>query len=113
MLSYEPKLDVEAKFDHIIRLHNIALALGADFSSSTRAGFRASGYKVVVIDNLRCDKSTFEVAMDNTSSLRSGCALWNSPGTDLFFAGGQIALQTQNVVRSVNKLLQTGFALAV
>ena len=57
--------------------HHVFLAFHVEFSGLTYGSFRAIVDKVVVLDDLRADKSLFEIRVDDTGTLRSLPSLWN------------------------------------
>src|SRR5690606_6399208 len=97
----------------VARLHDIVFALGADFTGAFGSGFRTSGDKIIEINNLGRDKSTFKISMDDTGSLWRSSAFFYCPSANFFWSCGEIALEAKCIIRRVDHLLQAGFFDAV
>ena len=78
--------------------HHVFLAFHVELSGLTYGSLRAVTDKVVVLDDLRADKSLFEIRVDDTGTLRSLPSLVERPGTHLHLSGREVRLQVQQLV---------------
>ena len=59
------------------------------------------------MNSLRCDKTAFEIGMDNSGSSRRLVAGVNGPGTRLFFPGGEKGAQTKQMINGPDERVHT------
>ena len=85
------RLDVKSEFDNIAVFHLVFFALDAEFADITGGGFGSGCDEVIVGDDLRGDKASLKVTVDNTSSGRGFVAVVDGPGASFFFATGDIS----------------------
>ena len=77
--------------DHVAVFDDVFLAFQTPFTGILGTLLALVLDKVVIADDFGTNKALFEVGMDNTGRLRSGCADLDGPGTYLFYTGGEIA----------------------
>ena len=91
-------LHVEAEDHHVAVLHDVVLALHAEPAGLARAGLAAERHVVVIADRLGLDEAALEVGVDDTCGLGGLGTDSNRPGADLLGAGGEEALQAEQLV---------------
>src|SRR5574338_1272265 len=110
--SHYSRSDVEQEVHNVPVLHHVLLALGAHLARLLGPLLALEGDEVVEGDRLGADEAAFAIGVDHTGGLGRGVALVDGPGTDFLDAGGEVGLQTQEVVAGTDeavkaRLLQT------
>ena len=90
-------------------LHNIFLALDADFACLAALRLASECHIVVIFDNLGTDKTFLKVGVDNAGALRGFPSFMESPGTTFVGTGGQECLQVQEFVSGLDQTGNAGF----
>ena len=85
-------LDVEAEMHDVTVLHDIVLALQAQFSGLFRAMLAVTGDEIVITDHLGTDKALLEIGVYDTCSLRRFSTNGDGPGPNFLGAGRNILL---------------------
>src|ERR1700732_2162173 len=95
--------DVEAKEGDIAILHDIVAPLEPHLPALAGRRVRSRCDQVIVGDDLRLDKPTFDVAVDHAGSLGRFRPLSNGPRADLRIAGGEEGDEVEQSVGRVDE----------
>ena len=106
--GYALTLNVKAEMHDITVLHVVILAFQTQFSSLFCAMLAPVANEVVVRDHLGADKALLEISVNFSGGLWRGGTDVRSPGTDLFYPGGEIGLQLEKLVSGANYAVQPG-----
>src|SRR5690606_17930010 len=93
----------EAEEGDVAVLEDVFLALEAVFAGFAGGGGAAEAREVVEGNDLGLDEAFFEIGVDDAGGLRGLPALLDGPGADLFFAGGEVGLQAEQVVAAADE----------
>ena len=94
--------------DDIAVLHDVVLALKPQFAGLPGPLFTFARNEIIIGNDLGPDETTLEIGMDNGGGLRCGRTDSHRPGPDLFYPGGEVGLQMQQLVAGANHPVQSG-----
>src|SRR6478736_5044838 len=103
---------IEAEQHHIPILHYVLLALGAGDPLVAGALPAVRLDEVLEGDGLRLDEPLFEVGVDHAGGLGGAIPLVDGPSADLLLAGGEVALQAEEVVGGVGEAVEAALGEA-
>src|SRR5690242_5330207 len=83
---------------HIAVDDHVILALQAQFTGITRAGFALERNVIAIGDRLGTDEALFEIGVDDTGRLRRARTLRNGPGARLLRPDGEIGDEAEQGV---------------
>ena len=96
-------LYVKQEVHYIAILHDIILALDAEFSGGAAGCLGLECDEVVVFDDLGSDKSLFKVGVDDPCGFRCLIAFVDGPGSDFICSGGEECLEIQQGVGGLDE----------
>src|SRR5207248_3204896 len=93
----KPRSYIEEEVHHVAVVHHVFLAFDAQEALGARRGLRPLREKLVPPDHLGPDESALEIRVDDARGLRRPGSLADDPGAAFVLAGGEVALQSEEV----------------
>ena len=90
-------------------LDDICLPFLAGFSGFFCALLAAMFYEICVSRGFSPDEAAFEICVDDTSAARCSPAFAECPGSRFFGADGEICLQAEQFISSLDEPVEAGF----
>src|ERR1700683_3472834 len=91
-------LDIEAKMHDVAFAHQVFLAFEPQPPGIPRTGLAAKVDVILERNDLGANESALEVGVNNAGGLRRGAAGAHRPGAHLFWSGGEIGQQSEQLV---------------
>ena len=89
---------------HVAVAEDVFLAFDAVFTGISRGGGAAEADEVFVGNDFGLDEVFLEIAMNHAGGLGGFPAFLDRPAADLFFAGGEVGLQTEEGVAAADEV---------
>src|SRR5690606_23479158 len=99
---------VETEVDHIAVFDDVFLAFDAQFPGILALGFTAVTQQVLPPDDLSFDEPALEVTVNHAGGFRCSRALTHRPCAHFFLPGGEVRLQTEQLVSGADHGVEAG-----
>ena len=92
------RLDIESEMDNVAVLHDVFLALQPPAPGVFCALLALVLNELVITNDFGADKALLEVGVDDRCCFGGGGADFHGPGAHFLHTGGEVGLQTEQVV---------------